>query len=89
MTTCWKEQLQERCKKNNDDYEKLICTLSEKELEEEFDDICASTEGQSFTAWSDNYVYFPVSCEGMEWASSAPRNPCDIKTNPIGEYNYT
>lgn len=32
-------------------------------------------EGASFTAWSANWVYFPICYDGREWIGKAPRNP--------------
>ena len=56
--------------------EKLIfCTLSEEELDKEFDNSYGSTEGKEFTAWTENYVLFPVQYDGSEWVDWTYRNP--------------
>lgn len=60
------------------------CTLSDAELNEQFDDGFGGSEGKPFTAWSDNYVYFPVVYDGAEWVGRAPRNPCDEATGHNG-----
>lgn len=44
-----------------------------------FDDGFGNIEGRSFTAWTENYVLFPIVCDGSEWVGYAPRNICDIK----------
>ena len=59
-------------------------TLTKEELETTFDDDFGGIEGCPFTAWSENWVYFPVQYDGSEWVGSVPRNPCDIKTEHIG-----
>lgn len=37
-----------------------------------------------FTAWSENFVYFPTVYDGSSDVEYVPRNPCDTKTKPIG-----
>jgi len=56
----------------------IACTISDEELDREFDDGYGGTEGVPFTAWSENWVYFPIQYDGSEWVGRAPRNPCDI-----------
>jgi len=56
----------------------IHCTLSEEELNTPFDSGFGGTEGKSFTAWSENWVFFPICYDGAEWVGRAPRNPCDI-----------
>lgn len=53
-------------------------------LDYEFDDGYGGTEGPSFTAWSENYVYFPACYDGSEWIATVPRNPINIATEHIG-----
>jgi len=75
MMTSWRKEIQDAMGKD----EKIIaCTLSDKELDREFDAGYGGSEGQPFTAWSETYVYFPICYDGAEWAGRAPRNPCDI-----------
>lgn len=83
MTT-WRELLIEKCKENNDDFNKLIISIECGGLDAEFDCGYGGSEGSPFTAWSDNFVYFPVVYDGAEWVGSVPRNPCDIKTSHLG-----
>ena len=62
----------------------ISCTLSEDELTKEFDDGYGGSEGKSFTAWSEKYVYFPIVYDGSEWIGRAKRNPCDEPTEHMG-----
>lgn len=58
----------------------LASTLTDSEAEREFDAGYGSREGDSFTAWTETRVYFPVVYDGAEWVGSVPRHPCDEKT---------
>lgn len=59
-------------------------TLSADDLEVSFDDGFGGSNGKSFTAWGEKYVYFPVVYDGAEWVGYAPRNPCDEATSHWG-----
>lgn len=83
MTT-WRTKLKSACKATGDNFDELTMTLSEEELDTRFDDGYGGSEGVSFTAWGDNWVYFPAVYDGSEWIAWVPRNPCDKKTNHIG-----
>jgi len=82
--TSWKEMLKIAFEKNKDDFDKMICTLSDNDLITEFNDGFGASEGKPFTAWGDKYVYFPVVYDGAEWVGSAPRNPCNEATSHWG-----
>jgi len=60
------------------------CTLSDDELLKEFYDGFGWSQGKSFTAWSNDYVYFPVVYDGSEWVGRAPRNPSEEVTDHQG-----
>ena len=60
------------------------CTLSDDELDTEFDDSFGCSEGKPFTLWTTKRVYFPVVYDGAEWVGSAPRDPCDEATEHAG-----
>jgi len=83
MTT-WREEIIEAMGKEEtlDDVEYI--TLSEKELDREFDDNYGLKEGEPFLLWTKNRVYFPVCYDGSEWVESVPRNPCEEKREHIG-----
>jgi len=59
-------------------------TLTEEEMNKKFDSRYGGSEGKPFTAWSETRVYFPVVYDGLEWVSSAPRNPSDEATEHCG-----
>lgn len=52
-------------------------TLTDDELDVEFDDGYGGSRGKNFTLWTENRVYFPVVYDGAEWTGSVPRNPCN------------
>lgn len=62
----------------------IATTLSDAELDEDFDDGYGGEEGVPFTAWTESWVLFPAKYDGSEWVASAPRHPCDIATNHVG-----
>ena len=62
----------------------LACTLSEEDLAAWFDCDYGTIQGKPFTAWSENYVYFPVMRDGAEWVGRVPRNPCAEATKHKG-----
>lgn len=72
--TTWRAELG----KIQDGDQIMDCTLSETELDLEFDaGIGGQQWGKEFTAWSEKWVYFPVVYDGEEWAGRVRRNPCD------------
>ena len=80
----WKLLLVDECKYREEDFSKLITTLTEEELNTKFSDGYGIEEGLPFTAWGENFVFFPIVYAGSEWVGSAPRNPCDTKTRHQG-----
>jgi hypothetical protein len=78
MTT-WRKELEAV-----DAFPLVGCTLTEAELDVEFDGGYGCREGSIFTAWSATRVFFPVSYDGSEWVGSAPRDPCDESTEHQG-----
>ncbi len=80
----WNIMLKEAFESNKEDYSKMITTLSGKELTRDFNCGFGSSNGDSFTAWGEKYVYFPVVYDGAEWVGSAPRNPCNETTPHMG-----
>ena len=83
--TNWKELLSEALSARGEtvaDIESI--TLSETELTSRFDDGFGCTEGEPFTAWTRNHVYFPACYDGAEWVGSVPRHPNGKATRHIG-----
>lgn len=73
----WNEMLRVAFAERGDDFAQMVCTISAEQLNAEFDSGYGCEEGCAFTAWGENYVYFPIGYDGSEWVGSAPRNPCD------------
>ena len=80
----WYDMLKEEVEDNGDNFDNLKCTLSEEELKKKFDASYGATEGKPFTAWTENWVYFPICYDGSESVGIAPRNPCDISMGHQG-----
>ena len=74
----WHDMLNERMTELGDNFTERVCTLSDEDMKVEFDDGYGGVEGKAFTAWGQNYVYFPICYDGSEWIGYAPRNPCDM-----------
>ena len=77
MTTTWRELIDVARKRAEDTSEVVHCTLTDQQLDVEFDDSYGGHEGAPFTLWTKERVYFPIVYDGSEWAGSAPRNPCE------------
>ena len=60
------------------------CTLTEGELDAEFDDGWGATNGKPFTIWTKNNVYFPIRYDGREWCGFVSRNPDGKPTEHVG-----
>ena len=53
----------------------VAITLTDEELNKEFDGGYGSPEGKPFTAWTANTVYFPIQYDGAESVGSVARHP--------------
>ncbi len=85
VMTNWKELIQEEMKSHNETFEDVVSsTLTEEELLKEFDGGFGCSEGEPFTLWTTNRVYFPVVYDGAEWCASVSRNPDGKPTYHIG-----
>lgn len=76
--TTWRHKLKDAFERTGDDFNKIETTLSDGEMDVQFDDGYGSDEGMSFTVWGEKYVYFPLEYDGSEYVGWAPRNPCAI-----------
>lgn len=85
MTT-WRKLLEEALSDNKETWKDIeaLCPKKDKWLDFLFDDDFGALEGDPFTVWTKNNVYFPVSYDGSEWVGSVSRNPNDKPTNHIG-----
>lgn len=83
--TTWRKSIIREMENYDESFNDLIhCTISNEELDREFDQGYGSPGGAEFTAWAEKRVYFPVMYDGAEWVGSVPRNPCDESTPHIG-----
>ena len=76
--TTWKDLISVACDHTGDDYSLLKKVFLHGDELTKFSDSFGSQEGSAFTAWSDDWVYFPVTYDGAEWVGWVPRNPCPI-----------
>ena len=84
MTT-WRKMIIYSLQGNKESWDDVkTCTLTEEELDVEFDNGYGGSNGKPFTMWTKNCVYFPVVYDGAEWAGSVPRNPCNIAKSHVG-----
>ena len=76
--TSWRELFFDAFLATEDRWPDIVyCTLSEHELDIEFDSESDDVEGYPFTAWSREWVYFPAQYCGSEWVAYAPRQPIE------------
>ncbi|NCC26388.1 MAG: hypothetical protein EOM25_14510, partial [Deltaproteobacteria bacterium] len=72
----WRNLIESAMKKRGETMDDIVSiTLTEKELDREFDDGYGVEEGQPFTAWTKEAVYFPLRYDGSEWVGSVSRHP--------------
>jgi hypothetical protein len=85
MTT-WRHELNEAFLKSKEIWpgDVIETTLTNADLDKEFDSGFGGTEGCPFTLWTAKRVYFPVQYDGAEWVDSVSRNPDGIATEHIG-----
>lgn len=83
MTT-WKAEIEAAIISDGGNPDEMITTLSEDELNREFDESYGIEKGAPFTAWCGDWVYFPICYDGSEWVGHAPRNPCAIAMSHQG-----
>jgi len=81
----WKQLIVEEMKLRGDTWENLVgTTLTTKGMNKKFYVGHGIEEGEPFTLWTKDRVYFPVCYDGAESVGSVPRNPCDEVTFHIG-----
>ena len=84
MTT-WKKEIDELLKLNGETWDDVEShTMTDDELNHEFDDGYGGSKGCCFTLWTKTSVYFPVVYDGSEWVGCVSRNPDGIPTCHIG-----
>lgn len=83
--TTWRCLLVQEMDKRGESFGDLVAiTLTDAQLDAEFDDGFGCSEGEPFTAWTTNRVYFPAVYDGSEWVASVARNPDGVPTCHVG-----
>ena len=63
-------------KEHGESWENTVdSTLTDEQLDKEFDSGYGGTEGDAFTVWTEKRVYFPICYDGSEWCGSVARHP--------------
>ena len=60
-------------------------TISDKQLDIEFDDDLGCIEGIPFTIWTDKRVYFPVAYDGDQDVASVARFPDGVHIKHVSK----
>ena len=85
MATTWNKMLKEICEKDGEEFANLkVFVEKDGGMDKPFDNGFGGSEGPSFTAWGEKWVYFPIVYDGAEWIGHAPRNPCEIAMDHQG-----
>lgn len=72
----WKALITEELQLQGESWDDIVSiTLTQDELNKEFDNSFGIAEGEPFTAWTARRVYFPVCYDGSEWVKSVSRDP--------------
>lgn len=83
--TSWKELFEDKFKDTGDSWENVeSSTLTEEQLNTRFDCGYGGIEGDFFTVWTKDQVYFPICYDGAEWIGSVSRNPDNKPTTHQG-----
>lgn len=81
----WRKLIFEALSNADESWEDVVyCTLSDAQLDTAFNAGWGGIEGEPFTLWTDNYVYFPVCYDGAEWVGAVLRNPQQTPTGHVG-----
>lgn len=74
--TTWRKDITRELKENGETWSDVEShTLTDEELDTEFDSGYGGTEGVPFTLWTKSRVYFPLCYDGSEWTGSVSRHP--------------
>lgn len=84
MTTTWKDLMREARDEAGDASPLVAVAPPDLDWDKRFYDGFGGEEGQPFTAWTEQRVYFPATYDGAEWVASAPRNPCETAMGHVG-----
>ena len=85
MNTTWRQQLTLRMRECGESFEDIeSSTLTDEQLDYEFNNGYGGSEGPAFTVWTKHRVYFPAVYDGAEWVEWVPRNPNGEATSHVG-----
>lgn len=83
--TNWKLMLDEVLEENGESWEDVEAnTMTEEEMNQDFDSGYGGTEGCPFTIWTNKTVYFPICYDGAEWVGYVSRHPDGKPTDHQG-----
>ncbi len=74
----WRQKINQEMKKNKDTSAVEFSSISEKEMDDKFDDDYGG-EAKPLRLWTEKYVYFSVEYDGATTCESVPRNPVSDK----------
>ena len=81
----WRKLISEEMEMWGDTWSNVeSCTLSDADLDAEFDENYGVQKGKPFTVWTKYRVYFPGLFDGSEWAASVARHPDGEPTDHVG-----
>ncbi|NGX57216.1 MAG: hypothetical protein K940chlam3_00100 [Chlamydiae bacterium] len=81
----WRELIEAEMERRGECWEDVVAFSPEEiNWDKEFDPGFGTSEGEPFTLWTTQRVYFPSVYDGAEEAESVPRNPRDEVTHHIG-----
>ena len=81
----WRELIAAAMNESGETFADMVSTtLTEYDMDKSFYDGFGGADGEPFTLWTTNRVYFPVCYDGSEWVGSVPRNPCNERTSHHG-----
>jgi len=85
MTT-WAIKIADAMADRGDDPSHVVAVAASEtfDFDREFNDGYGAVEGDPFTIWTEKWVYFPATHDGVEWIASVPRNPCAVITDHVG-----
>jgi len=84
MTT-WKKEIERSMNIHNETWEDIVSsTFKDGEENVEFCDGYGGIDGDPFTVWTKERVFFPCCYDGSEWCSSVSRNPNGIACEHVG-----
>jgi hypothetical protein len=81
----WRESITDRMADHGETWDDVEShTLTDEQLDAEFNGGYGCSEGCAFTVWTKKRVYFPATYDGMEWVSSVSRHPDGVATGHVG-----